>query len=147
MSTDSSPAASAVHELILPAEVAWLATVADFLCSCCAGWQIDEDAQFEIQLAVDEAATNVITHAYAGQPGRIHLRCWVADGDFHIELIDQGRTFDPETVPPPDLTGPLDTRREGGLGMHFMRQMMDEIDFVFSPTGNRLHMIKRGVAS
>lgn len=144
MTTNPSHIPSPVREMVIPADFDQLAAVADFLCECCDVWQIDEDTQFAIQLAVDEAVANVIAHAYTGQPGRIHLCCWTANGDFHVELQDQGRAFDPAAVPPPDLTGPLEERREGGLGLHFMRQVMDEVEFDFSPTGNRLHMIKRG---
>jgi anti-sigma regulatory factor (Ser/Thr protein kinase) len=95
-------------------------------------------------MAVDEACTNIIEHAYGDAPGDIHLGCRVAPGECVITIRDRGRPFDPESVPPPDLTCDLEDRRAGGLGLYLMRKLMDEVRFSFDPDkGNQVVMIKR----
>lgn len=139
-------AAPGVHELHFAAEAGALSAVNDFMTGCCRAFGVDTDASFAVGLAVDEATTNIIEHAYNGKPGSIDLRCWVEQSDLYIELRDRGKSFRPALVPPPTTSGPLRARRVGGLGLHFMRLMMDEIEFSRDESGNRLLMIKRGVA-
>ena len=59
-------------------------------------------------------------------------------------LRDYGRPFDPASVPEPDLHASLEDRRGSGLGLYFMRQLMDKVHFEFTPdSGNVLTMVKR----
>jgi len=121
-----------------------LATIADFVIKAAQASGLDEKATFEVQMAVDEACTNIIQHSYGGEGrGEIALRCELADGDFVVTIRDHGRHFNPEAVPPPDLTSSLAKRQEGGLGLYFMRQLMDEVHFRFDAEGNELTMVKR----
>jgi serine/threonine-protein kinase RsbW len=125
-------------------DVSNLQIIADFVTAAARKAQLDEQDIFAIQMAVDEACTNVIEHAYAGASGDVHLTCQVKPGEFTIIIRDHGRPFDPEAVPPPDLTSDLEERRIGGLGLYFMQKLMDEVRFSFEPeTGNQVVMIKR----
>ncbi len=135
-----------IHELRVDASSSSVPVVTEFMAGCCRVFGVDDDASFAIQLAVDEATTNIVQHAYKGKQGPLRLRCWVDQHDVFIELRDQGKRFLPEEVQPPTLTGPLSARRIGGLGLHFMRQLMDEVQFSIDDTGNRVLMIKRDVA-
>jgi serine/threonine-protein kinase RsbW len=76
--------------------------------------------------ATDEAATNVVVHGYAGRPGELELQVSVRDGRLEIRLLDRAPTFDPTSVPPPDLTVPPLRRRPGGMGVHLIRAATDE---------------------
>ena len=107
---------------------------------------LNDDALFAIELACDEACNNVIEHAYRHTDGPLHLTCSVRQADFVIEIQDQGRPFDPTIVlPPKRLRRPAD-RPVGGLGIHLMRQLMDVVEYRFSPeSGNHLMMVKRNV--
>lgn len=99
---------------------------------------------FKLQLATDEAFTNIVEHAYGGQAPHDHveLLCWSEGGFFIIELHDHGRGFDPSQIPP-HLPLNLDNPQIGGLGLHFMRQIMDDLQYSFDPThGNVLKMRK-----
>lgn len=102
----------------------------------------DRRAAYAVQLAVDEAASNIIEHGYHGQPGNIICEWRIIPQGLEIVLIDQGQTFDPHQAPAPDLTGPLDKREAGGLGIFLIRQMVDEIRYEQTPAGNRLTLIK-----
>jgi anti-sigma regulatory factor (Ser/Thr protein kinase) len=105
---------------------------------------LDESASSHCQLAVDEACTNVIEHGYGGEDrGTIQLTCAVTPGELTITIQDQAQPFDPAGVPEPQLNAPLDELRIGGLGLYFMRQVMDAVEFSYVDGGNRLVLVKR----
>ena len=99
---------------------------------------------YAIQTAVDEACSNIIDHAYGGENlGEIKIRVKINEEKIQIILTDQGDPFDPEDVPEPDITSPLEIRKERGLGIFFMRNLMDKVLFEFSATeGNTLTLVK-----
>lgn len=100
---------------------------------------LNEKARGEITLAVDEAMTNVIRHAYQGGTGNIELTYIDDDRSIAIIIRDQGKLFDPTTLPTPQLP----PTRPGGLGVHFMRTLMDEVRYqVVDQNTNELSMIK-----
>jgi len=102
-----------------------------------AGWE--KKATEEILLAVDEALTNIIRHAYGGKPDKMAVSVLTADDKVEIVLEDQGRKFDPTQVPPPELP----RHKPGGLGVHFIRTIMDQMIYeAQQPSGNRLRLIK-----
>ena len=103
-----------------------------------------EDEVFQVQLAVDEACSNIIQHAYSGDTeNTIRITCSVVGNDFIIKIRDWGKPFDPHSVPPPDLKSELAERRVGGLGIFLMRQVMNEVRYVFyDKMYNELTMIK-----
>jgi serine/threonine-protein kinase RsbW len=99
---------------------------------------------FHCEMAADEACTNVIEHAYGGESdGEITVICRVDPGVCEIEVIDHGAPFDPDGVPMPAPGIRLEELKPGGIGLHLMRQMMDEVRFDFSADANRLTMVKR----
>jgi len=134
-------------ELATTAELQNLAAILDFTVACCQQCGIDEENTFAIRLAVDEAVANVIEHAYEGTGGRLALECWSEGSDFFVQVRDWGRPFAPQSVRQPKLSGSLSRRKAGGLGLHMMRRLMDEVRFSFDEDGNALTMVKRNVAS
>lgn len=103
---------------------------------------LDEKAIFHVELACDEACTNVIEHAYGGEGiGDLLISWQVKDDRFTITIHDNGRAFDPEAVAAPST---LKNLKEGGLGLHFIRTLMDDVRFTFDEKkGNTLVMVKR----
>ena len=94
----------------------------------------------EILLAVDEALTNIIRHAYQGGAGKMMVSVLTDDDKVEIVLEDQGQKFDPTRVPSPELP----RHRPGGLGIHFIRTIMDQMIYDdHGSAGNRLRLIKR----
>jgi anti-anti-sigma factor len=123
-----------------------LSEISDFVVGAARAAGMDDHAVWEVQLAVDEAATNIILHAYGDHAleGPITVRTELKNGEFIVCLQDNGVPFDPETVPTPDLTSPVEERRTGGLGLYLMRKLMDRVEFEFDPGGtNLLTMAKR----
>ena len=100
---------------------------------------------YNIQLAADEAASNIIEHAYEGvSTGVLELSCGVQDDIITIILVDHGESFDPSEIPLPDLKADLSERKIGGLGIFLMRKLMDEVHYeARSNRSNVLTMIKR----
>jgi anti-sigma regulatory factor (Ser/Thr protein kinase) len=109
-----------------------------------AGGFTDKDV-YNIQLATDEAASNIIEHAYEKiVDGKLELSCGVRDDAITIILVDHGESFDPSEIPLPDLKADLSNRKIGGLGIFLMRKLMDEVSYeVTAGKGNVLTMIKR----
>lgn len=107
---------------------------------------LDDDAIFQVELACDEACTNVIEHAYGGENrGELDIVWSYDDRAFTITIYDQGKTFDPQSVPQPNLPIVDDPTnlKVGGLGIYFMRKLMDEISYRFDESkGNTLVMRK-----
>ena len=104
-----------------------------------------EKAVYNIQLATDEAASNIIEHAYEGvDNGILEISCGMQGDAMKIVLIDHGEPFDPSEVPMPDLKADLSERKIGGLGIFLMRKLMDEVFYESkSDKSNVLTMIKR----
>ncbi len=100
---------------------------------------------YNIQLATDEAASNIIEHAYEGvTDGVLDLSCGMENNAIKIVLIDYGESFDPSVVPIPDLKADLSERKIGGLGIFLMRKLMDEVHYEpRADKSNVLSMIKR----
>lgn len=104
---------------------------------------LDEDAAFHCRMAVDEACTNVIEHAYGGEDvGAIQITCAIEPGICTIEIVDHGTAFNPDTVPVPQISSDLENLHPGGIGLHLMRKMMDEVSFRFEDKRNILRMVK-----
>lgn len=100
---------------------------------------------YNIQLATDEAASNIIEHAYEGiKDGVLDISCGMEADTIKIILIDYGFPFDPSTIPMPDLKADLSNRKIGGLGIYLMRKLMDDVQY--EPRldkSNVLTMVKR----
>ena len=93
--------------------------------------------------AVDEAATNVITHGYKGTPGWIDVGVGLAGDRFVVTLEDAAPEFDPTRVPEPDLSVPPMARKPGGMGVHLMREATDALSHRPRPGGgNILTMVR-----
>ncbi|HJZ49228.1 MAG TPA: anti-sigma factor antagonist [Roseiflexaceae bacterium] len=122
-----------------------LATISEFITDATARVGLDDHAAWQVQLAVDEASTNIIQHGYEHDAtGEIEL-AWQVDGDtLIVTLRDRGRSFNPDDVPAPDISSPLEERQAGGLGLFLMGRLMDSVEFEFDDTrGNLLKMTKR----
>ena len=101
----------------------------------------NQDDAFACELACDEAAANIFNHAFESRHGKLTLTLWREDTKLVLKTHYHGRSFDPSKIPEPNLTAPLDQRPVGGLGLYFMRQLMDEVTFEFdTANGNVLTM-------
>ncbi len=134
-----------VDTLSVDSRVEHLAEIADFVQHAARAAGLDDKQAYDVQMAVDEACTNVIEHAYHGRKnGTIEITCERRGKDFVVLIQDYGDAFNPARVARPNIHDPLARRRVGGLGLFFMNKLMDSVDFKFSArNGNRLTMVKR----
>ena len=128
---------------IFPARFEYLDAMRDFAAESARIAGMDDKEIYNIQLVVDEAASNIIEHAYEGiQNGQIELSLEIIQQTFTITLRDQGKQFEDDAVEP-DISAGLEDRAVGGLGLFFMRKLMDEVRFEWLPEkGNLLTMVK-----
>ena len=108
-------------------ELSQLTLMRDFVVETCRQvWArpTDEPALRQLQLALSEAAANVIRHAYQGQAGQPIVLTLEASADrIRLTLSHNGISFDPTTVPPPEFDG----SREGGFGVYMMDRLTDQV--------------------
>ena len=128
-----------------PARFDSLAAIGECVTRAAEAAGLDARAVYAVQLAVDEACANIIEHAYGGEGrGDIECTCIVNNNGLTVILRDNGRPFDPTSVPEPDLCASLEDREVGVLGLYCIRQLMDKVRFEFtSDSGNLLTMVKR----
>jgi serine/threonine-protein kinase RsbW len=83
-----------------------------------------------VDLALEEVLTNIISHGYAddGEHG-ITVRLEARPGELEAEVEDDGQAFDPLQAPAPDTTRPLHERSIGGLGIHLVRTLVDDLEY------------------
>ncbi len=95
-----------------------------------------------LSLALEEILTNVISHAYDdNDEHQIMVRLFLEQGQLKVEVEDDGRPFNPLEAPEPDLNKSLEERSIGGLGIHFVRKLMDELEYR-RKEGKNLFLIK-----
>ena len=117
------------------ADVNELARVRDFVETHAGGLGIAPDAVYDLVLAANEIATNIVVHGYHGQPGTIEVDMR-SDGDaVRIVLRDRAPAFDPTLAPTPDITVPLEKRLPGGMGIHLTRRLTDAMLHRLRPDG------------
>ena len=129
-----------------PAKFDYLDEIRDFVGEIARTGGFGSKEVYNIQLATDEAASNIIEHAYEGvSDGVLELSCGFQSGAIVIILVDHGEPFDPSEIPMPDLKADLSERKIGGLGIFLMRKLMDEVRYDSQPgkNSNTLTMIKR----
>jgi len=133
-----------VNQITRAAELETLSIFRDFIKDTCAGLPgINAQILYDLQLAVDEACTNVITHGYAGMnPGSIILAIEMHSEKVVIDLTDFGHQFEPSEAPMPDVEASLEGRPMGGFGLYIIYQTMDEISYETSEDGNCLTFVK-----
>jgi serine/threonine-protein kinase RsbW len=123
-----------------PAALHYLPQLRHRIVRFCRGLGIDQDLLDNIHLACGEAVTNAIRHGCREDPSQaIEARCAARDDQLAVEIRDPGRGFDPNAVRPPDP----EELRPGGMGIHLMRAMMDEVEFLFGEEGTVARLVKR----
>lgn len=107
------------------------------------GWT--QDVTYAIVLGLEEVATNVVRHGGSG-PGssEIEIEVTSSDDEVRVEVRDGGKAFDPfDEAPEPDLDAGVQDRQIGGLGVHFVKVLMDETSYSREGGRNHVTMAKR----
>jgi serine/threonine-protein kinase RsbW len=102
---------------------------------------LPEELLADLKLALTEAVSNSVRHAYADGSGFVSIVYELSGAALAVEVVDDGKGFDPER--PPALEG--EELTEGGLGIAIIRTIADEFELQSSPgvRGSRLRFVKR----
>ncbi len=102
-----------------------------------------DDAVEAFKLAVDEACTNIIKHAYEGKSGhKVEITIIVDPSCFTVRICDDGKPFDASTYSEPQLRLLTKQRRSGGLGVHIIRRLMDQVEYRTRDGKNEICLVK-----
>lgn len=131
---------AAIEKLSVPVSLDSLSKLRQYVKDACSSTRIDKARAYNLQLAVDEIATNIITHGSkgAGPGGELSIRGELTDKSLIITLEDNGPAFDPRNRELPDeadLAKPLEERSIGGLGIFLALKGVDRFDY--RRVGNR----------
>ena len=132
---------SAVKSLILPARIENLHGCIDFVAACAAGQGFGKRRISEIRLALEEVLVNIINYAYSDRPetGDIEIACRrTGENALEIEIIDSGAPFDMLASKEPDTEAEIPDRQIGGLGIFFVKQIMNGIRYAREGGRNKL---------
>lgn len=131
-----------IQTLQIQSRTELLADMRGFVSDAARSFGFSEGEVGKIELAIDEACTNIIKHAYKYNPdGIIEIRLSVqnvgkTNRKFIVEILDSGVSFDSSKYTAPDMTEYFRKLRHGGLGIVLMKKLMDEVEFGPS-VGNR----------
>jgi serine/threonine-protein kinase RsbW len=131
--------------LQVPSSTRNLSMIREFVVKVAEQSGLSESDRDHLELAVDEACSNVIEHAYGHDVKKeVTVRATFDDDELRISVIDTGAGFDPTGVPQKELGELVRKRRTGGLGMRLIKSLMDEVRYEIEPgTKNELHMVKK----
>ncbi len=134
------------HQLTISNDHAYLAQVRDLVSRGVAVGEFPGHFLNRLQIAVDEAVTNIIEHGYAGQPrgaAAIEIVVEVDSECFRIQISDNGMSFDPNQMSDIDIQSHVAAGKAGGLGVFLMRKIMDQVDYQYhSGKKNQLTLVK-----
>ena len=126
-----------MQEKTFPGTLDSLAPVRAYVTEAGRAAGLDSAKIYNLCLAVDEIATNIVLHGYeeVGLKGDIAIEALQERGQLIIRVLDHGRTYDPDQVPNPDLGNPLN-QESGGWGLFLSKTGVDQFDYTSSDSGN-----------
>jgi anti-sigma regulatory factor (Ser/Thr protein kinase) len=139
-----------MEPLTVPGTLDSLGMVADYVRMATTAAGLDKKASYRLRLAVDEIATNIVTHGYAeaGREGNLALQAVIDRKALTISIEDTGVAYEPQTQPPDSLDSPLEERQIGGLGVYLAIQNVDKFHYERVGGRNRhTFIVARTVAS
>ena len=130
--------------LKIPTQSTNLKIIRDFITDIAIKAGFGDEASCDIALAVDEASTNVIKHAYRGGDDKeITVNVKYDKSKIVITISDTGKGFKPESINDLDINAYLKNMKRGGLGVHLIKSTMDDVEFKSEPGAlNSVKMIK-----
>jgi anti-sigma regulatory factor (Ser/Thr protein kinase) len=102
------------------------------------GLALDRTVTWRLQVALDEALVNSVTHGYAGREGVIDLAVSVDGSSIEMVIEDDAPEFDVLSVSAPDVSASLEARQPGGLGIALVKSLVDSVSYARQHGRNRL---------
>lgn len=105
---------------------------------------LSERVRHDMSIAVDEIISNIIHHSYRGEADHsITVRLRLVPEELHVEIVDDGAAFDPAAHDVSRPTGSLTERALGGLGLHLVKSLMDNVCYFRLGDDNHVTLIKK----
>jgi len=109
---------------------------------------LDDEAEFQLNLALEELFVNTVRHGGCeGAENSVRIHLLAAPDGVEVEFADRGRPFDPTTVPPANIHAPLEERHTGGLGIHLVRGIMRDMHYRRAGDWNQTSMKRPAVVA
>jgi serine/threonine-protein kinase RsbW len=107
--------------------------------------RVSADDTARVLIAVEELVTNIVKYGYdpGAEVGSIDVTVWTEDNRLGIGIVDDSNPFNPFAQPTPDLDGPLERRRIGGLGLHLVKSIMDRTHYARVDSHNVVEISRR----
>lgn len=114
-----------------------------------AEWSLDHELVFQLNLVLEEYISNLVCYGYPDKAEHeISVEISKEEDNLSIVIYDDAKTFNILDFPAnAEIEKPLSERKIGGLGIHFIRSLMDHIDYESDERGNRLRMVKKIITS
>ena len=140
---DNAPTLTERH-LILHNDIRQIPQLAEFVESIASIAQLDSGLTMSLNLALEEAVTNVILYAYPqGSDGLVDIEAVIRKDNLKFVVTDSGKPFDPTAAPEADITLDVESRPIGGLGIFLVRKIMDSVRYERADGKNILTMSKK----
>jgi len=133
-----------LSHIVVPAQLSSLQKSIDFVSSFSQKTGFDLKRTREVELCVEEVLVNIFHYAYPGTQGEVAISCRTDPGkSLLIEIEDAGIPFDILSAGEPDITANIDERQIGGLGIFFVRQLMDRVEYRRRDNKNVLSLLAK----
>lgn len=134
---------TATYSISVQASTEHLAEVRDFVAKHASDCGFSQEDVADIRLAVDEAYTNIMKHAYKNDEQKsVDIELGYNSNEFWISLLDTGDAFDPTNYSKPDVRKKIKEKKRGGVGVYLIRKLMDEVEYHTQGPVNEIRMTK-----
>ncbi len=125
-------------------QIAQLEVLADAIESLSAEWEIPMSISLNLNLVLEELVTNIIFYGYEdADEHKILIHLSFTANILHVRIEDDAKEFNPLLQSEPDVSAPIETREIGGLGIHFVRKIMDDMEYQRIDNTNVLKLRKK----
>ncbi|NLV99213.1 MAG: ATP-binding protein [Clostridiaceae bacterium] len=128
-------------EKVFPAKIEAIPDILDFISSHAEAADLHPKKVTYLLLVSDEVAANISQYAYEKPPGELLVQIKSDPDKFMLDFVDDGVLFDPLAVEEPDINADIKDRSPGGLGIHVVRNFVDEMHYKRADNKNRLSLI------
>ncbi len=135
---------TATYKITVQASTEHLAEVRKFVAEHAQDFGFNPQEVADIRLAVDEAYTNIIKHAYQKNKQKsVDIELGYDRNEFWVALLDTGNAFDPSAYQKPDIRQKIKEKKRGGVGVYLIRKLMDHVEYQTDDAINTIRMTKK----
>lgn len=135
---------TATYKISVQASTEHLSEVRDFVSEHATDFGFNSQEVADIRLAVDEAYTNIIKHAYQNNADEtVDIELGYDKSKFWVTLLDTGNTFDISNYSKPDICQRIKDKKRGGVGVFLIQKLMDDVEYQTEDSTNTIRMTKK----